>query len=323
MTSRGPGAWTVTAGERGGRLHPSSERVELGGPEAEVDLDLAANPTWNPDVRIRIRGGSEEEAPRPLEGTFRVITSDGVVEAPFTPGEGIHVPGEGPFAVEYDEGFGRSARAVLDGPPRGGGPALILPPPEEEPAPAPATPEVPEARLTVLLPDGSPAAGALITVTPREATGWTPSWSKDLDEEGSLEVALAPGDRIQVVVWPGEGQENVWLVPLEARIEGPGPWTFRWPAVPEGPGPWSRRWISTEIDVRALDEKGTPVPEFSVLPDPTLVGVDAIDGVVRLLGASPGPLRVWVNAPGRRTHSLRLVVAGGERREVIVRMRPR
>jgi hypothetical protein len=76
-----------------------------------------------------------------------------------------------------------------------------------------------------------------------------------------------------------------------------------------------------EVAVRAVEDSGVPIEEFAVALGGWKV-VEAEGGVVRLPGVGAGPLRVWVAAPGRRMHDLRLVLAAGEKREVTVRMRP-
>lgn len=128
----------------------------------------------------------------------------------------------------------------------------------------------------------------------------------ELDEQGTAQTGFDRGARI-VITREREDDSQV-LLPLTARIEGPGPWTLRRPA--------------TEVTVCATDEKGAPLSEFEV----RLEGGSGIepmdDGVVRILGYSSGPLRFWVDAPGRRMRDLRLVLADGETREVVVRLNP-
>ena len=71
--------------------------------------------------------------------------------------------------------------------------------------------------------------------------------------------------------------------------------------------------------MRTTDEAGVPLSEFAV----SLIGwygLDPVEGVVRLRGVGGEPLRLWVAAPGRRMHDLRLFLAPGETRAVTVRM---
>jgi hypothetical protein len=313
-----PGTWTVTAGSTAGHLRPASRRVEVGTGWTDAAFVLDANPVWNPRVIDRGADGGETELTPPRAGTFYVTTDDGMVEATphldaaGEPDGSIHVPAAGPFAVEFRGDYCGRARIVLDGPPSGPGPALLLAPPapeverfDEDTRPR----EIPADRLVVLLPDGKPAAGAEVQVLSGVVSDGDPyrirrgeDRGRTLDENGAAWCAFDRGDRVSVTV---EGDDASTLLPLVARIEGPGPWTLRWPA--------------TEILVRAVDENGEPCPEFAVV----LSGwdeLDPVDGVVRLRGVGSGPLRLWVGAEGRRVHDLRLLVASGERREVVVRM---
>jgi hypothetical protein len=315
-----PGTWTATAGDPAGLLRPASKTVELREGWAEVSFTLEPNPLWKPRVVERAADGSEEELAAPLAGRFLITTEDGVVEAfPFTSSEdasngSICVPASGPFAVEYRAEDGRRARVLLDGPPAGPGPTLPLPPPvpevpwvDESTRPR----DFPMARLAVLLPDGRPAGGAeVLAVSAGSPHGPDARVRRSdqrfitLDEEGAGECGFDRGERLLVVA-RGDGAEGI--LPFETRIDGPGPWTLRWPV--------------GEVAVRAVDEAGGSLSEFAVVTGaPGTYAVDAVDGVVHLRGASKGPLRLWVSAPGRRIHDLRLVLAEGERRDVVVRM---
>jgi hypothetical protein len=208
--------------------------------------------------------------------------------------------------VEYGSDDGRRARVFLPRPPAGPGPTIVLPPraPEEADAePRKPAPDFPAATLTVLLPDGRPAAGAEVG-TECVKGWWHGEFGGCLDDEGRTERDFDRGDRLRVTADP-YGDDGGTVLPLTARIEGPGPWTIRWP--------------TAEVVVRAVDESGAALPEFTVFLD-TGQAPAAEEGAVRILGAGAGPLRLWVDAPGRRPHDLRLVLADGERREVVVRM---
>ena len=314
----GPGIWTVTAGDPAGLLRPASRRVEVGNGWTDAAFALDANPTWDPRVIDRGADGSESELRPPRPGKFLVTTEDGEVAATLRVDAGgvadgsICVPAAGPFAVEFRCDDGRVARVVLDGPPSGPGPALVLPrpDPEAEWLDDDTRPrDFPPARLVVLLADGKPATGSEVTVLSGVARPDDPYGIRRgkkrriaLDPDAAAVCAFDHGDRVTVTV---EGDDAATILPLVTRIVGPGPWTLRWPA--------------TEIAVRAVDESGAPLPEFSVV----LSGwddVDRVDGVVRLRGAATGPLRLWVGAEGCRVHDLRLLVTPGERREIVVRM---
>jgi len=318
----GPGRWTVTAGDPAGWLRPSSKKVEVGSAWTDVEFALPANPTWKPRWIARDADGSERSIAAPPESGLFLVTEDGEVratpslDAAGAPDGSIHVPAAGAFAVRFGAP-GQWGRVLLDGPPRGAGPALIVASEEDADVAERADDAEPprgdfaRARLTVLLPDGRPAAGADVRIStppgivgspPRRADG---DWRNlRLDDEGTAESGFDRAERI--VVEPERLAGAPVLLPLRARIEGPGPWTLRWPA--------------TEVVVRARDEQGVPLHDFAV----SLGGwdsIDAEDGAVRILGAGPGPLRVWVAAPGRAVRDLRLVLVAGEKRDVVGRLR--
>lgn len=310
----GPGAWTVTAGDPAGLLRPESKRIEVREGWTEVSFTLVPNPAWRPRVLERSSDGTMGDLPNLRSGAIFVTSEHGVVEAtPRMAEDGsfdgsIHVPASGPFAVEFRAADGRRARVLLDGPPSSEGPALVLPSPLEEAESDETRRDSTKSRLRVLLPDGSPADDAwaeILSVLPPDPR--FPGFrrgdedSVHLGERGEAECSLQPGDRLTVMHRTDDG-----ILPFSERIRGPGPWVLRWPA--------------GEVVIRAADETGAPLTEFSAL----LRGWDSIeseDGAVRLRGVSQGPLRLWVAAPGRRVHDLRLVLAEAERREITVRMR--
>jgi hypothetical protein len=320
----GSGEWTVTAGGPTSALRPASKRVEVGEGWSEAEFVLDANPTWRPRWAERAADGTERELAAAPAGKYEVVTDDGVDDAtPATDATGapdgsIHIPAEGPFAVRFRADDGWKTQVVFDGPPRGDGRALVAPvvTPEEPDKSSDADAEPPRefapARLTVLLRDGSPAAGASVAIhTPPRITGpplrlvRAEERDVELDEHGSAQTGFDRGERV-VVSQETEDDSEV-VLPLTARIDGPGPWMLRWP--------------DTEVTVRATDEKGAPLTEFEV----RLEGWSSLepkDGVVRILGAASGPLRFWVDAPGRKMHDLRLVLTAGEKREVVVRLNP-
>ncbi|NUN53720.1 MAG: hypothetical protein HUU06_13185, partial [Planctomycetaceae bacterium] len=313
-----PGTWTVTAGSRAGRFRAASRRVVVGEGEVEAVFTLEPNPAWRPRFLEGAGGGAERESEGRIRGKYFITTEEGRVEGePRLDGEGfpdgfLHVPAEGPFAVEFEAEDGRGARVFLEGPPEGEGPSFLLGPPipwEEEEEPTARPRRFPPALLRVLLPDGTPAAwadGCARYPAPpdprfpgfvRAEEGWF-----RLDETGATEISFDGGERVEVEAEGGRGEG---LLPLAARIEGPGPWTLRWP--------------TGEVRVRAVDEAGDPLAEFSV----SLGGwetLDAVEGSVLLRGVGAGPLRFWVAAEGRRMRDLRIVLAEGERREVVLRM---
>lgn len=315
-----PGTWTVTIGSPAGLLRPATRRIEVRAGWSDAAFAVEANPTWNPRVVDVATDGTETELPRPRPGKLLIITDDGAVEAtPHRNAEGaddgaIHVPAAGPFAVEFLADDGWLARVLLDGPPSGPGPALVRPRPEPQPEwldEETRAREFAPARLVVLRPDGTPAVGADVDILSGVTQPSDPyavrrgeERSLVLDDEGAAVCAFDRGDRVTVTA---RGDDADTLVPLVARIDGPGPWTLRWP--------------DTEIVVRAVDESDVALSDFTVV----LSGwgwIDPAEGetVVRLRGTQSGPLRLWVGADGCRTHDVRLLVTAGERREVVVRM---
>lgn len=319
-----PGEWNVKAGDVASSLRPTSKRIEVRAGWSEVELALAANPTWRPRWVERGADGGERELATPPAGKYEVITDGGAVDATGamdatgTTDGSIHVPAEGPFAVRFRAEDGWKAHLVFDGPPHGAGPALVAPVAQSEPAgnssneEAEPPCEIAPARLTVFLRDGRPAVGASVDiVTPPRMMGPPPRFVRvekrclELDEQGAAQTGFDRGERV-VVELEGEDDSGV-LLPLTARIDGPGPWTLRWP--------------SSEVTVRATDETGAPLSDFEVRLE-GWSGLDPKNGAVRILGAGSGPLRLWVDAPGRRMRDLRLVIAADEKREVVVRLNP-
>jgi hypothetical protein len=316
----GRGEWTVTAGDPMGMLRPESRRVVVGDGWSDASFVLVANPRWNPRVVARGPDGAEVELLHPRGGEFEIVSDDGVVDpVPVTnengePDGSIFVPASGPFAVRFRAEDGREARVLLDGPPADAGPVLVLPPPTPRDSwfPEDDRPRgLPAARLTVLLPDGTPAANAdvdaLAAWNDRALTGAIvrgDARSRQLDETGSVEAAFDRGERLTIRA-TGEGADT--LLPFRATIDGPGPWTLRWP--------------DGEVRVRIVDGAGAPIPWSTV----ALSGEDELtaeDGVLVLRGASAGPLRLWVGEEERRTRDLRLLLRPGEKREVVVRLNP-
>lgn len=290
-----PGAYRVIAGEPGGRLRPAEGRARVGPKGGRVELSLAPNPVWKP----RIEGGAGD-------GDYSIVTDDGVLDATRSnadPGA-IHVPAAGPFAVVYREDDGRTARAVFDGPPAGEVPPLVLPaaPPEPPGTTAPEIGRFPKARLTMRRPDGRPAAGAELTIRGSLSSNVHYTSHATLDADGARELEPRPGARVEI-----EAKNEAGLVTFATRIDGPGPWRFAWP--------------DTSIEVRAVDGDGAAVPEFAVICGDDVFRAEA--GVARLVGAPVGPVRFFVEAEGRRPHDVRLVLADGARREIVVRMNPR
>lgn len=315
-----PGDWTVTAGYRTGRFRPESRRAQVREGVSEVAFTLHENPRWRPRVVDQGPDGRETERPRPLKGSFELYAEDAA--GPPAPGVGpdgepdgsIFVPAEGPFTVRYRDEDGRDAWVLLEGPPSDAGPAIRYPPHPPEVAwdEDPDRPrEFPSAQLTVLLPDGKPAASALVyTLAPWTERTPTHSITRgetrriDLGEDGTAEASFDRGERIQVEPPDDDGGR---LRPFVTRIDGPGPWALRWP--------------DGEVRLRIVDEAGAPIPWATVL----LSGSDefaAEDGTLTLRGVAPGPLRLWVGEEERRSRDLRLVLKPGEKREVIVRLNP-
>lgn len=311
-----PGTWTVTAGSPAGLLAPGTEEVVVGPEGGEVSFWLVENPVFRPAVLERRKDGSLWQVEDPDEGDFLVLTANEAEDATPTPAfDGtIHVPEEGPFAVVYETGDRRKARALFPNGLRGGAPALVLPPPvdwqeveaADQAASSPHPGAYPEERLTVLYPDGSPARFADVNIYGLSAAGGPREADGDLDETGSLTCVLRSGDRLEIErPHGGEPPADPTLPVLLARIDGPGPWTLQWP--------------STEITLRVLDPAGDPVDDFTWFPGG--YGNHWVEGSTLVLrGAPTGTLRFWIHADGWRARDIRLAVTAGEKREVVVRL---
>ncbi len=318
-----PGTWAVTFGSATGAIRPYTAEVVIDKEPVDLDVPLTTNPVWRPVVVESGEDGALGSFPAALDGEFHLVAPSGR-RTPVTAGrrdaagdvvadDGLfHVPAAGPFALEYvTDDRERSARVVLDGPPEGPGPQLVLssPPVEEDeaewddgPMSVPHEEKLPKETLTVLLPDGSPAAG--VTAEIRRASGRLRSTQTiPMGADGIIEFAFTRHDRVEITA-----DESEELHPLVRFIDEPGPWTLRWP--------------ETMVVVRAVDEQGTELSELEVVTG-AWEGIFSEEGVVRLRGMPPGPVRFWVAVAGCRAHDVRVMVAEGEIREVTVVMSPR
>jgi hypothetical protein len=319
----GAGEWKITAGDVAGGLRPASRSVSVGPGWTDVEFVLAPNPVWTLRWSERTADGPVRALVAPPKGKLFVVTADG--EADATPAgdpakddampEAIRIPAEGPFALRVRTEDRPDVRQAFEGRPRDDA-VLVLPAPEpqnDSEEDENRMRDFAPARFTVLLPDGRPHAGARITVrTPPSISGTPPrsahgGWrSLDLDDAGSAESGF---DRAEILEFEHDPDApGLVVLPFTTRVTGPGPWTFSWP--------------TGEVVVRAKDEQGVPYHDFEV----SLGGWDTVtprDGAVRIVGAAPGPLRLWVAREGCVAHDVRLVLADGERREVVVRLRPR
>ena len=136
-----------------------------------------------------------------------------------------------------------------------------------------------------------------------------------------------------------EYREEGWVGRMaidSLTVRGPGGSMIQFHVVaePEPPGPPMElasppragdipgaRWPAAEVEIRAVDEAGAPLAEFAVVQE-SRKSLRAKDGVVRLRGAAAGPLRFWIQAPGRRARDVRLVLAEGDRRQVTAMLNP-
>jgi len=142
----------------------------------------------------------------------------------------------------------------------------------------------PPGTLTVLLPDGRPAAEARVAGGPGQS-------GLPLDGEGrAVSRLLRAGVHVTV---RADGFDH----PLRRRLEGDGPWTLR-------------------FGDAALKVEAEGVESFALLLDGILHATD--DGALRLAGLEPGAHLLLVSARSRGARALRVVLAKGATRRLRV-----
>jgi hypothetical protein len=187
---------------------------------------------------------------------------------------------------------GRTSCAALVPVPREGRggerPALVLTGPDR---PERARSPIPEPRpVTVLFPDGTPAAGA--TVHCRGVRSFQFAYA---DERGRA-LAGFPGCHVEIDA--GEA----WI-PLRARLAGEGPWTLRFGS------------CALELEVTGGD--GAPLERFVFVVDGALFSSRS-GGSVR--GLRPGAHRILVAAGGWLAKDCRVVLKADETRRLALRL---
>jgi hypothetical protein len=297
-----PGRWELRWGTPAGPIREARTVVEVGVSGRRATLVLGPNPTWSPRVMEIDAAGALRPFPGVEYGDFTVIAESG--NASFESDElPLYVPAEGPFAVLFETEDGRVARAVLDSPPGEDAPPLIVPPVDEAPEKPPMMTlpyegDFPEAMLRVLLPDGSPAANARVTVRGGASENMSYSISGSLDDAGTSMEEFRRHDEVTI-----QHKGIVGLPPLVARIDGPGPWTLRWP--------------SGVVSLRAVDGTGNVITDgVQVFLGGT--SFDMKEGALDLLGLPAGPIRFQIAAPGYVPRDLRVVLQEGERRALSI-----
>jgi hypothetical protein len=150
--------------------------------------------------------------------------------------------------------------------------------------------------LRVLLPDGTPAAGATV-----ERIVHSDRRPFDLDERGGGDGdgwgEPREGDAIEV--------QARGLLPYRTVLDGAGPWTVR---IPRG----------GSVVLSVSDGNGSPVKSFDVFVDGEWL--DGRDGRFEVAGLSPGRHRVLVAAAGMRAKQWSFVAKEGESHERAIRL---